>query len=277
MELSELIRLAVKHYKFLIVIAVIAGLAGAWFAYSRPTQYEGSVSFTINRINTAVTTEYQYDGYYGIKAAELFGQTVVSWLETPSVLLDMYQRAGVEPHITSLSSFTGRFRAKIYSPQTINHDEVLICDSIYENLQHSDFFGRQYDTTNWYFKPMLRVDTSHLNSLDSILPIFKIKFFTFNGIELQNYEKIIYAYNFKHGMLNYDGKYINKFFEGTEPINITVPSGLTTGLNTGREEDLSACKIDFKIYTYGYADLYFDKLTVDCKYANQLFNNEIEI
>lgn len=119
MEIRELVRIAAKHIKFLVGIGILAGLASAWFMYTQPAKYEGSVSFTINRVNTIETLDYQYDGYYGIKAAELFGQTLVSWMETPSILLSMYKEAQVEPHISSLNSFTGRFNAKLYSPQNM--------------------------------------------------------------------------------------------------------------------------------------------------------------
>lgn len=119
MEVRELLRIAIKHYKLLIALVIIAGIGAAWFISAQPSKYEGSISFSINRITAQETADYQYDGYYGIKAAELFGQTLVSWLETPSILYSVYEHADIEPHISSLNSFTGRFKAKLYSPQNM--------------------------------------------------------------------------------------------------------------------------------------------------------------
>ena len=68
-------------------------------------------------INRQATSEYQYDGYYAIKASELFSQTIISWFLTPSVLVDIYDQADIDPEIISLEKFTSRFKTKQYSAQ----------------------------------------------------------------------------------------------------------------------------------------------------------------
>lgn len=93
--------------------------AGVVFSLVKPLEYDTSISFSINRINRQETAEYQYDGYYAIQASDLFSQTVMSWMMTPSVLLEIYERAGIDPMITSIERFTSRFKTKKYSPQNI--------------------------------------------------------------------------------------------------------------------------------------------------------------
>ncbi len=100
----------------MIVLAVVVSLI---FSLILPKYYDSSISFAINRINRQTTTEYQFDGYYAIQASDLFSQTVMSWFMTPSVLLEIYEKAGIDPMIVSLEDFGGRFKTKKYSPQNI--------------------------------------------------------------------------------------------------------------------------------------------------------------
>lgn len=107
-------------YRWLIAIFTTIGLASALvFSLLRPAYYDTSLAFSINRINLQTTEDYQYDGYYAIQASDLFSQTVMSWLMTPSVLLEIYQKAQIDPQISSLEEISSRFKAKKYSPQNI--------------------------------------------------------------------------------------------------------------------------------------------------------------
>lgn len=109
-----------KKYRWLIIsITVIALAGGAIFTITKPVYYDTSISFSINRLNHQTTGEYQYDGYYAIQASDLFSQTVMSWMLTPSVLLEIYDQAEIDPQITSLEEISSRFKAKKYSPQNI--------------------------------------------------------------------------------------------------------------------------------------------------------------
>ncbi len=107
-------------YRWLIIGVTIAGMLIALiFAMTTPVQYDTSIAFFINRTNVVETTEYQYDGYYAIQASDLFSQTVMSWFLTPSVLLEIYDRAGIDPQISSIEEITSRFKTRKYSPQNI--------------------------------------------------------------------------------------------------------------------------------------------------------------
>lgn len=110
----------VWRYRYLIIGLTLVGLiAGVAVARLVPEKFDTSISFAINRIHQQSTTEYQFDGYYAIQASDLFSQTVLSWFVTPSVLLEIYERAGTDPQVSSIEELTSRFKAKKYSAQNI--------------------------------------------------------------------------------------------------------------------------------------------------------------
>lgn len=102
-----------------IVLILIAGAGALAFSLIRPDSYDTSISFAVNRVNKQTTQNYEYDGYYAIQAADLFSQTVVSWFSTPSVVVEMYQKAGLTHPSNSIDSLGGRFRTRKYSSQNI--------------------------------------------------------------------------------------------------------------------------------------------------------------
>ena len=118
MELSNHISILKRGKRFIIVFTLLITLAAFLFSYLRPVAYSASISFAVKRINK-VETIYYDDRYFGIQAADLFSQTVISWFLTPSVLLDIYDRAGIDPQIGSLERFVNRFKTKKYSAQNI--------------------------------------------------------------------------------------------------------------------------------------------------------------
>ncbi|MFC1687808.1 hypothetical protein ACFL0L_04485 [Patescibacteria group bacterium] len=106
--------------KLLIIIGtVIITLSSLVFALLAPVKHDTSISFTIDRASREETEDYQFDGYYAIQAADLFSQTVLSWFLTPSILLEIYDQAGIDPEISSIEQLTTRFKAKKYSAQNI--------------------------------------------------------------------------------------------------------------------------------------------------------------
>jgi len=119
MELRESLILFKRRWKLSAALFVIViGGAFAW-SYLRPQYYTTSISFAVNGATAVQTTEYQYGGYYALQAADLFSQTVVSWFKTPSVLVSIYNRAGIPSRFDTLQNLTSRFKTKKYSAQNI--------------------------------------------------------------------------------------------------------------------------------------------------------------
>lgn len=119
MELREYFSV-VNKYKFIVIfLALLAGLAAFFLSLFKPVVYDASVSFAVNRINREVTSQYEYDGYYAIQASDLVSQTVVSWFATPSVVKEIYEKAGINPTLDSLAKYATLFNTKKYSGQNI--------------------------------------------------------------------------------------------------------------------------------------------------------------
>ncbi|MFH1598098.1 MAG: hypothetical protein ABIB97_03425 [Patescibacteria group bacterium] len=119
MELRDHLRIISRGKVFIIIFTVLVVAASLVILYYKPPVYRSSISFSVNRVSRTTTEYYEFDGYYSISAAELFSQTLMSWFMTPSVLLEIYEKADIDPQIKSLSSFANRFRARQYASQNI--------------------------------------------------------------------------------------------------------------------------------------------------------------
>ena len=119
MEFRDHLRIIGRGKVLIIIFTVLVVGVSMILLYFKEPVYQSSISFSVNRVNRQTTEYYEYDGYYAISAAELFSQTLMSWFMTPSVLLEIYEQAEVDPQIKSLSSFANRFRARQYASQNI--------------------------------------------------------------------------------------------------------------------------------------------------------------
>ncbi len=119
MQFLDSISLAWRYRWLILAVILIPTILAVTFAATRPVSYSTSIAFTVNRINKQDVKEYQYDGYYALQASDLFSETVVSWFLTPSVIVEMYDAAGVPANVQDLSSLTARFKIKKYSSQNL--------------------------------------------------------------------------------------------------------------------------------------------------------------
>lgn len=145
----------------------------------------------------------------------------------------------------------------------------LLCDSIYENLQHGDFFDfNQRDAGYWYFKPVMRIPADNFNTSDDT-PVISIITVNFKG----DYTDTIIIRK-RHFPENYKGQYIMDF-PSLERNYIQGHPDSIKSINRGRtanwEKWDTECKVDFRIYWYGQVDIWFDKLIVDDEPGNELF------
>lgn len=116
-------RLDIVGKKPLLTI-IYPAVAGAFFgsalAMSLPESTKVSLSFTVAQQSRQATADYTYDGYYGLRAAELVSDTLISWLASPSVVKDIYAESGHPISDKEALSVAGRsFRAKKSSSQNV--------------------------------------------------------------------------------------------------------------------------------------------------------------
>lgn len=97
MDFKDFINLLKKERTlFLGVVAVCVGLA-VGFQFLRPTEYRTVVSLHIARTVDASdqsSHEYRYGDFYRLQADEKFADTVVRWLLSPGIVLDILEASG---------------------------------------------------------------------------------------------------------------------------------------------------------------------------------------
>lgn len=165
-------------------------------------------------------------------------------------------------------------RRVLYSKKSSDHNPKIICSEIFENLQHSDYINGQEDSCMWIFHPVMR---ANLDGIDDTLPIFKIEFYDFRGKLMEDWTRIFYAMTFKQNG-NYHNEYIKDFNYMVSSMRISAAGDEKRGINQGRDGlNLKKCRIDFKIYTYGYADIWFEKLIVNDLTNENLINKSYDL
>jgi len=164
-------------------------------------------------------------------------------------------------------------RTVLFNKKSNNPQRELICSGIIENLQHSDLRATIYDREFWNLKPNVKAD---ITGLPDNTPIFDVVPVNYKGEEIQNDKFTIYAINFKKSNRTLTG-YTDRFYEFCIQIKIMAcGDDSEIGLNYGRKNannNINDCKVDFRIYWYGTADFWFDKLTVDDMYADKLLDS----
>jgi len=162
----------------------------------------------------------------------------------------------------------------VLAPKAGIHSAGLLCDSIYENLQHTDLYYFHYgtDTTLWKIKPVMKIDSSDF-STDDTTAVVAIITKNYSGITIDSI--VIRVNNFAQN--NYTGKYDTTYFG----LDLSVLGKDTiNGLGHGRPAPgapIDSCKIDFKVYWFGLVDVWFDKMIVDDDKADRLYSGVYDI
>lgn len=115
MTLAEYLR---KNPAFSVAAMGIAGAIALFIGASTmaPT-HEANFSFTVDHRELQAPDGYAYDGYYALRAQEIFTDTVVSWFRTPSVI-DEVRQTTAEVYKKVLPDEIA-FRVKKYSGQNV--------------------------------------------------------------------------------------------------------------------------------------------------------------
>ena len=119
MELDDYFRLTFRHWRMIALMAGLGLIVGLGVSWLTPQTFDAAVNLTIERVNPKATADYQYDGYYIQQATDDMAQTMVSWLATPAVLVDIYESAGLGLTLRSLDEVSRVFQARKYSKQNV--------------------------------------------------------------------------------------------------------------------------------------------------------------
>lgn len=115
MTLTEYLR---KNSTFSILAIALAMSAAFFVGVSRlPTKYDANFSLTVNHRELQTSEAYSYDGYYALRATEIFTDTVVSWFHTPAILNEI--REDAVKNYGKILPDELKFRVKKFSGQNI--------------------------------------------------------------------------------------------------------------------------------------------------------------
>jgi len=109
----------IANYKWVLVFALVVAIVAGFFTWLQADKFSASLALTVSRAGAQSTSDYKYDDYYALKAADEFGSTVVGWFKTPETAQAIFQQAGLDFDSGSLVGLSRVFRAAKISPNTV--------------------------------------------------------------------------------------------------------------------------------------------------------------
>lgn len=119
MELREYLRIFGKHIR--VFLGVVAGclLIGLIWHASQTRSFISHLTLNVTRSGSEKTADYQYHDFYRLQADERFADTLVRWLGSPRIVLDIYHDARVDQFHGGFFSPSDVFKAERLSSQVI--------------------------------------------------------------------------------------------------------------------------------------------------------------
>ncbi|MEI6040407.1 MAG: Wzz/FepE/Etk N-terminal domain-containing protein [Candidatus Berkelbacteria bacterium] len=123
MELRDYFKMISKYKVIFWLIVLLCGASAFLWTKAQPKSYLASTTFTVNKsssLNQKEVAYYLYDNYYNVQSAALFSQIVTTWFESPSLVTEVYQKAGIAVPPVSQKKLSKTFKAVREEPATIN-------------------------------------------------------------------------------------------------------------------------------------------------------------
>lgn len=123
MELREYFRIIGRYWKVFWAVIIIATIATFILTKTQPKSYLAATTLTVNKTSALMqsqTNYYLFDNYYNVQSSALFSQIVVSWIESPAVVKEIYTKADVILPAVSQKKLSKTFKAVRSEPATIN-------------------------------------------------------------------------------------------------------------------------------------------------------------
>jgi len=121
MELKEYIGIIKSNFKVFLWIIVLIVVGSFVYFSLKPVSYSTSLGINITRKGIQESAEYKYDDFYRLQADEKFAETIVEWLKSPRIVLDIYSKAEIDAKNLSL-----RKLSKILKPEKMSSQVVLV-------------------------------------------------------------------------------------------------------------------------------------------------------
>jgi capsular polysaccharide biosynthesis protein len=119
MELKEYFKIIKDEKKMIVKITVLTAFFAFIFSLYTPPRFETSVSLFINKNGTQQTDQFKYDGYYALEADDIIADDIEKLLQSPEIVIGIYQKSGIDPNFKNISSYKKRFTAHRMSNQYV--------------------------------------------------------------------------------------------------------------------------------------------------------------
>lgn len=98
MELRDYLKIIRKRLALLILVTLLAGIFSFGLAYYKKPVSSASFSLTITKEpeqTEKAADFYQYDRFYNLQAVSLFADNIITWLHSPAMVAEIYQKSGL--------------------------------------------------------------------------------------------------------------------------------------------------------------------------------------
>ncbi len=114
MDLKSYLKILGKNWILIVLIIVLFVGTTALLTARQPLTYSASSSIDISRAerNQASVNYYQYDNYYSNLSANSISDNAVGWVSSPSIVAEIYKKAGIKLPKGDLKSLGKIFTAK---------------------------------------------------------------------------------------------------------------------------------------------------------------------
>ncbi len=118
-EFTDFWKAIQKWIPLILLISFGAGLVAFTVARNIPATHTVYFSYLVSLAETEDVPEFQFDGYYGLSATDLFAATLSRWVTTPEVIVAAYKEAGLVVLTDNSRELTSNVRADKTAPQLI--------------------------------------------------------------------------------------------------------------------------------------------------------------
>ncbi len=159
MELKEYLAIIKADFKLFGSIIAIIILASFGYFYLKPISYEASLILNITRNGAQKSDQYKFDDFYRLQADEKFAETLVQWIKSPRLALDIWTASGNNPKNLSLKQLSKLFKVEKLSSQIVSvkfstanpETAKKLADSVVEIIsQETATLNKNQQEENWF-------------------------------------------------------------------------------------------------------------------------------
>ncbi|MBU0648455.1 hypothetical protein KJ855_04730 [Patescibacteria group bacterium] len=121
MDLKESLKPIIRYWWVVVLTIIVAMLGIVVVDKMQPASYDGAVTLVVKQVLPASEegVDYKYDGYYAVMANETFADTIESWLDSPDVVAEIYEKAELSVP-QSMSHLSGVFGIEKVRSQSVS-------------------------------------------------------------------------------------------------------------------------------------------------------------